>query len=70
MGMALAGKGPPSIAGLGAAGRTSNVLPAAGIAVLNLHFVVDMSTQAQGMANVACVLLLLALVASKMYLKK
>jgi|HubBroStandDraft_6_1064221.scaffolds.fasta_scaffold390913_2 hypothetical protein len=64
IGMALAGKGPRSMVGRGAAERAFSVLFGASIAMNNLHFVVDMSAQAQGIANAACLLLLLAAVGS------
>jgi hypothetical protein len=64
MGMALAGKGPRSMVGRGVAERAFSVLFGASIAMNNLHFVVDMSAQAQGIANAACLLLLLAAVGS------
>jgi len=70
VGMALAGKGPRSIVKRGAAGRIESALFGAFIATINLHFVVDMSLQAQRITTAACLLLLLAQVGVRFLYKR
>jgi hypothetical protein len=70
IGMALAGKRPRSIVKRGAAGRIEFGLMGAFIATSSLHFVVDMSPQAQGITPAACLLLLLAQVGVRFLYKR
>jgi hypothetical protein len=70
IGIALAGKGPQSIVKRGAGGRIEFGLMGAFIATSSLHFVVDMSSQAQVIAPAACLVLILAQVGVRFLYKR